>query len=60
MTTSPHDGVSGMRGGEGQDLIAFILGAALRFRLGERHEEPPSYAWIILDERIPAHRGRTP
>jgi uncharacterized protein YPO0396 len=27
-----HDGVSGMSGGEGQELIAFILGAALRFR----------------------------
>lgn len=45
-----HDGVSGMSGGEGQELIAFILGAALRFRLGEGHEGPPSYASIILDE----------
>lgn len=45
-----HDGVSGMSGGEGQELIAFILGAALRFRLGEGHEAPPSYASIILDE----------
>lgn len=45
-----HDGVSGMSGGEGQELIAFILGAALRFRLGEGHEGPPAYAPIILDE----------
>ncbi|WP_435070837.1 ATP-binding protein [Amycolatopsis thermoflava] len=45
-----HDGVSGMSGGEGQELIAFILGAALRFRLGEGHEGPPSYASVILDE----------
>ena len=45
-----HDGVSGMSGGEGQELIAFILGAALRFRLGDGHEGPPSYASIILDE----------
>jgi uncharacterized protein YPO0396 len=45
-----HDGVSGMSGGEGQELIAFILGAALRFRLGEGNEGPPSYASIILDE----------
>lgn len=45
-----HDGVSGMSGGEGQELIAFILGAALRFRLGEGHGGPPSYASIILDE----------
>jgi uncharacterized protein YPO0396 len=45
-----HDGVSGMSGGEGQELIAFILGAALRFRLGEGQDGPPSYATIILDE----------
>jgi uncharacterized protein YPO0396 len=45
-----HDGVSGMSGGEGQELIAFILGAALRFRLGDGREGPPSYASVILDE----------
>lgn len=45
-----HDGVSGMSGGEGQELIAFILGAALRFRIGEGREGPPGYASIILDE----------
>jgi uncharacterized protein YPO0396 len=45
-----HDGVSGMSGGEGQELIAFILGAALRFRLGDGHEGPPSYATVVLDE----------
>jgi uncharacterized protein YPO0396 len=45
-----HDGVSGMSGGEGQELIAFILGAALRFRLGEGHDGPPRYASVILDE----------
>lgn len=45
-----HDGVSGMSGGEGQELIAFILGAALRFRLGEGDKGPPRYASIILDE----------
>ncbi|MEU7844734.1 SbcC/MukB-like Walker B domain-containing protein [Micromonospora sp. NPDC049114] len=45
-----HDGVSGMSGGEGQELIAFILGAALRFRLGEGHDGPPTYASVILDE----------
>lgn len=45
-----HDGVSGMSGGEGQELIAFILGAALRYRLGEGSEQAPVYASIILDE----------
>ncbi|EED6225851.1 hypothetical protein XM82_004931, partial [Salmonella enterica subsp. enterica serovar Haifa] len=45
-----HDGVSGMSGGEGQELIAFILGAALRYRLGEGTDAPPTYASIVLDE----------
>jgi uncharacterized protein YPO0396 len=45
-----HEGVSGMSGGEGQELIAFILGAALRYRLGEGSEAPPTYASIVLDE----------
>ena len=38
-----HEGVSGMSGGEGQELIAFILGAALRYRLGEGGQTPPTY-----------------
>jgi len=45
-----HEGVSGMSGGEGQELIAFILGAALRYRLGEGSAAPPTYASIVLDE----------
>jgi uncharacterized protein YPO0396 len=45
-----HEGVSGMSGGEGQELIAFILGAALRYRLGEGGHTPPEYGTIILDE----------
>ncbi|MCE7009996.1 hypothetical protein LWC34_45400 [Kibdelosporangium philippinense] len=45
-----HEGVSGMSGGEGQELIAFILGAALRYRLGEGSDAPPTYASLVLDE----------
>ncbi len=45
-----HEGVSGMSGGEGQELIAFILGAALRYRLGEGGETPPTYGCVVLDE----------
>lgn len=45
-----HDGVSGMSGGEGQELIAFILGAALRYRLGEGGQRPPAYGCVVLDE----------
>ena len=45
-----HEGVSGMSGGEGQELIAFILGAALRYRLGEGGQTPPTYGSVVLDE----------
>ena len=45
-----HEGVSGMSGGEGQELIAFILGAALRYRLGEGSQTPPTYGSVLLDE----------
>ena len=45
-----HEGVSGMSGGEGQELIAFILGAALRYRLGEGGQTPPAYGCVVLDE----------
>jgi uncharacterized protein YPO0396 len=41
-----HEGVSGMSGGEGQELIAFILGAALRYRHGEGGEELPVYGCV--------------
>jgi uncharacterized protein YPO0396 len=39
-----------MSGGEGQELIAFILGAALRYRLGEGGVEAPAYGCLVLDE----------
>ena len=45
-----HEGVSGMSGGEGQELIAFILGAALRYRLGEGGQTPPTYGCVVLNE----------
>lgn len=45
-----HDGVSGMSGGEGQELIAFILGSALRYRLSEGSDRIPAYGTIMLDE----------
>ena len=45
-----HEGVAGKSGGEGQELIAFVLGAALRFRLGDGTDRVPTYAPIVLDE----------
>jgi len=52
-----HDGVSGMSGGEGQELIAFILGAALRFRLGEGTKARPATrrsSWTRDSSRLTA------
>lgn len=45
-----HEGVAGKSGGEGQELIAFVLGAALRYRLGDGTDAIPTYAPIVLDE----------
>lgn len=45
-----HEGVAGKSGGEGQELIAFVLGAALRYRLGDGTDSVPTYAPIVLDE----------
>ncbi len=39
-----------MSGGEGQELIVFILGTALRYRLGEGGQTPPAYGCVVLDE----------
>lgn len=40
--------VAGKSGGESQELIAFIVGAALRYQLGSA--DWPRYATVILDE----------
>ncbi len=45
-----HEGVAGKSGGEGQELIAFVLGAALRYRLGDGTDRVPVYAPVVLDE----------
>ncbi|MFJ2300642.1 ATP-binding protein [Oerskovia paurometabola] len=37
-------------GGETQELIAFIVGSALRFRLGDDEGERPRFAPVFLDE----------
>lgn len=37
-------------GGETQELIAFIVGAALRYRLGDEDRERPRFAPVFLDE----------
>jgi uncharacterized protein YPO0396 len=37
-------------GGETQELIAFIVGAALRFQLGDEDRARPRFAPVFLDE----------
>jgi uncharacterized protein YPO0396 len=37
-------------GGEAQELIAFIVGAALRFQLGDEDRARPRFAPVFLDE----------
>jgi uncharacterized protein YPO0396 len=37
-------------GGESQELIAFIIGSALRFRLGDELRDRPRFAPVFLDE----------
>ena len=37
-------------GGESQELVAFIVGSALRFRLGDEMRSRPRYAPVFLDE----------
>ncbi len=45
-----YDSLGNKSGGETQELVAFILGAALRYRLGTTDGGEPGYATVILDE----------
>lgn len=45
-----YDTLGGKSGGETQELIAFIVGAALRYRLGDDALPRPAYAPVFLDE----------
>ena len=45
-----YDSLGGKSGGETQELIAFIVGAALRYQLGSENQPRPVYAPVFLDE----------
>ena len=47
---STHSSLGGKSGGETQELVAFIVGAALRFRLGDELRARPRFAPVFLDE----------
>ncbi|MFI2295560.1 ATP-binding protein [Isoptericola sp. NPDC019571] len=45
-----YNSLGSKSGGETQELIAFIVGAALRFRLGDEDKVRPRFAPVFLDE----------
>lgn len=47
---STYTTLAGKSGGESQELIAFISGAALRFQLADDSERKPRFAPVFLDE----------
>ncbi|MFI6883870.1 ATP-binding protein [Streptosporangium canum] len=47
---STYASLGGKSGGETQELVAFIVGAALRFQLGDESRTRPRFAPVILDE----------
>jgi uncharacterized protein YPO0396 len=47
---SVYTSIGGKSGGESQELVAFIVGAALRYQLGDADLERPRYAPVVLDE----------
>lgn len=49
---SLYDHIGEKSGGESQELIAFIVGAALRYQLGDADSQRPRYAPVFLDEAL--------
>ena len=47
---SSYAALGGKSGGETQELVAFIVGAALRFQLGDEANTHPTFAPVFLDE----------
>jgi uncharacterized protein YPO0396 len=58
-----YDTLGTQSGGEGQELLAFILGAALRYQLGDQERDRPTFAFVVLDEAFvkadPEFAGRS-
>lgn len=55
-TTGEHvalyDHIGEKSGGESQELVAFIVGAALRYQLGDAGATRPRYAPVFMDEAL--------
>jgi uncharacterized protein YPO0396 len=50
VDVATYASLGGKSGGETQELVAFIVGAALRFQLGDEDRARPRFAPIFLDE----------
>jgi uncharacterized protein YPO0396 len=50
MEVSTYSSLGGKSGGESQELVAFVVGAALRFQLGDESRTRPRFAPVFLDE----------
>ncbi|WP_187976062.1 ATP-binding protein [Mycetocola sp. JXN-3] len=50
VEVSTYSSLGGKSGGESQELVAFIVGAALRFQLGDESRTRPRFAPVFLDE----------
>jgi uncharacterized protein YPO0396 len=47
---STYSSLGGKSGGESQELVAFIVGSALRYQLGDETRTRPRFAPVFLDE----------
>lgn len=50
IDVATYASLGGKSGGETQELVAFIVGAALRFQLGDEDRVRPRFAPVFLDE----------
>lgn len=50
VQVSTYTSLGDKSGGESQELVAFIVGAALRFQLGDESRTRPRFAPVFLDE----------
>lgn len=50
IEVATYASLGGKSGGETQELVAFIVGAALRFQLGDEDRARPRFAPVFLDE----------
>ncbi|PRY70626.1 uncharacterized protein YPO0396 [Glaciihabitans tibetensis] len=50
VEVSTYSSLGGKSGGESQELVAFVVGVALRFQLGDESRTRPRFAPVFLDE----------